>query len=56
MSCVIESILKRHNRGCYEEVSEEDDKHHGPDDCEIEVVPHERHRVLLTHHCNDLLL
>lgn len=55
MSCVIESILKRHNRSCNEEVSEKDDEDHRPDNSEVEVIPHERHRVLLTHHRNDLL-
>ena len=56
VSCFVESIFKRHDRGSDEEVSEEKNKDHRPDDREVEVVPHERHGVLLTHHSNNLLL
>lgn len=56
MRGLIESILKRHNGRCHEEVREKEDKHQSPNDSEVEIVPHERHGVLLTHHSNDLLL
>ena len=55
-NCVIKSILKRHNRGSDEEVSEKDDEGHCPDDGGPVRGSHEAHGVLLPHHGNNLLL
>ena len=52
---LVEASLERHDRGSDEEVGEENDEEHCPDDSKPVTVPHNRHAILLTHHNNQLL-
>ncbi len=54
LNSFIESIFECDNTSSDEQVSEEDYEWHRPNDCKPIIVSHKTHRILLTHHCDDL--